>query len=224
LRKPIVLVGVAAVIALAGLELFLRATGFSSPVWYQSDPVLGWTLRPGASGWYNREGRALVQVNSAGQRDREHALQKPAGVYRIAVLGDAYAEAMQVPMESTYWAQLPGLLGSCGFQQGKRIEVLNFGVRDYGTAQIYLTLERTAIRYAPDLVLLQFDHDVRDNSPALDPIRDRPAAGAQHLVECAVHVALSPSLRGESVQRRQSARRDARKPADASLEPGGEPL
>jgi len=174
LRKPIVLVGVAAVIALAGLELFLRATGFSSPVWYQSDPVLGWTLRPGASGWYNREGRALVQVNSAGQRDREHALQKPAGVYRIAVLGDAYAEAMQVPMESTYWAQLPGLLGSCGFQQGKRIEVLNFGVRDYGTAQIYLTLERTAIRYAPDLVLLQFDHDVRDNSPALDPIRDRP--------------------------------------------------
>ena len=161
-------------IALAGLELFLRATGFSSPVWYQSDPVLGWTLRPGASGWYNREGRALVQVNSAGQRDREHALQKPAGVYRIAVLGDAYAEAMQVPMESTYWAQLPGLLGSCGFQQGKRIEVLNFGVRDYGTAQIYLTLERTAIRYAPDLVLLQFDHDVRDNSPALDPIRDRP--------------------------------------------------
>jgi len=174
LRKPIVLVGVAAVIALAGLELFLRATGFSSPVWYQSDPVLGWTLRPGASGWYNREGRALVQVNSAGQRDREHAPQKPAGVYRIAVLGDAYAEAMQVPMESTYWAQLPGLLGSCGFQQGKRIEVLNFGVRDYGTAQIYLTLERTAIRYAPDLVLLQFDHDVRDNSPALDPIRDRP--------------------------------------------------
>ena len=172
--RILLLVGTAAAIVLGGLELFLRATGFSSPVWYQSDPVLGWTLRPGASGWYNREGRALVQVNSAGQRDREHALQKPAGVYRIAVLGDAYAEAMQVPMESTYWAQLPGLLGSCGFQQGKRIEVLNFGVRDYGTAQIYLTLERTAIRYAPDLVLLQFDHDVRDNSPALDPIRDRP--------------------------------------------------
>ena len=174
LLKPVALAGAAAVIAFAGFELFLRATGFSSPAWYQADADLGWTLRPGASGWFSREGRAFVQVNSAGQRDREHALQKPAGVYRIAVVGDAYAEAMQVPMESTYWAQLPGLLGVCGFQQGKRIEVLNFGVRDYGTAQIYLTLERTAIRYAPDLVLLQFDHDVRDNSRALDPIQDRP--------------------------------------------------
>ncbi len=167
-------VGIAAVIVLGGLELFLRATGFSSPAWYQSDPILGWTLRPGASGWFSREGRAFVQVNSAGQRDRDHPLEKPAGVYRIAVVGDAYAEAMQVPMESTYWAQLPGLLEGCGFQQGKRIETLNFGVRDYGTAQIYLTLERTAIRYAPDLVLLQFDHDVRDNSHALDTIQDRP--------------------------------------------------
>lgn len=168
------LAAAAAVVALAGLELFLRATGFSSPAWYQSEPVLGWTLRPGASGWFSREGRAFVQVNSAGQRDREHTLEKPAGVYRIAVVGDAYAEAMQVPMESTYWAQLPRLLEGCGFQQGKRIETLNFGVRDYGTAQIYLALERTAIRYAPDLVLLQFDHDVRDNSPALDSIQDRP--------------------------------------------------
>ena len=57
---------------------------------------------------------------------------------------DAYAEAMQVPLESTYWAQLPGLLEGCGFQQGKRIETLNFGVRDYGTAQSYLVLEKTA--------------------------------------------------------------------------------
>jgi hypothetical protein len=167
LPKSLALVAAAAVLLLGGLELFLRATGFSSPAWYQSDPILGWTLRPGASGWFSREGRAFVQVNSAGQRDREHSLEKPAGVYRIAVVGDAYAEAMQVPMESAYWAQLPGLLEGCGFQQGKRIEALNFGVRDYGTAQIYLMLEKTAIRYAPDLVLLQFDHDVRDNSHAL---------------------------------------------------------
>src|ERR1700752_3065372 len=166
----LIVVGAGALIGLAALELFLRATGFSSPAWYQAAPILGWRLRPGASGWFSREGKAFVQVNSAGQRDREHALEKPAGVYRIAVVGDAYAEAMQVPMESTYWAQLPGLLERCGFQQGKRIEALNFGVRDYGTAQIYLSLEKTAIRYAPDLVLLQFDHDVRDNSHALDPI------------------------------------------------------
>jgi len=157
-----------------GLEIFLRATGFSSPTWYQADPQFGWVLRPGVSGWFNREGKAFVQVNSAGQRDREHPVEKPADVYRIALVGDAYAEAMQVPMEKTYWAQLPGLLQGCGFQPGKRIEVLNFGVRDYGTAQAYLMLETRAIRYRPDLVLLQFDNDVRDNAHALDAIRDRP--------------------------------------------------
>ena len=203
--NSLALVAASTVLLLAGLELFLRATGFSSPAWYQSDPILGWTLRPGASGWFSREGRAFVQVNSAGQRDREHTLEKPAGVYRIAVVGDAYAEAMQVPMESTYWAQLPGLLEGCGFQQGKRIETLNFGVRDYGTAQIYLMLEKTAIRYAPDLVLLQFDHDVRDNSPALDPIQDRPffrleADGALRLE--------SPAHPGESYVGRSSPVRD----------------
>jgi hypothetical protein len=176
-RARILLLAVLAVPALfAALELGLAAAGFSAPVWYRPDPHLGWALRPGASGWFTEEGRAFIQVNSAGQRDREHALDKPADVYRIAVLGDAYSEAMQVALEDTYWAQLPARLESCGFQPGKRIEVLNFSVANYGTAQAYLVLERTAVRYRPDLVLLQFDNgnDVRDNSYALNPIRNRP--------------------------------------------------
>lgn len=176
LRRPARYLLIAIVAAIAVCELALRAAGFGYVPWYRPDPHLGWTLRPGASGWFTGEGRAYVRINSQGQRDREHALEKPAGVYRIAVLGDAYAEAMQVPLEHTYWAQLPAQLEGCGFQSGRRIEVLNFGVRDYGTAQSYLVLERTAIRYRPDLVLLQFDNgnDVRDNSRALDPIQDRP--------------------------------------------------
>jgi hypothetical protein len=169
------LAGAALVLFLA-VELLLRAMGYSYPRWYQPDPQLGWVLRPGVSGWFTGEGRSFVQINSAGQRDRERPMEKPEGVYRIAVLGDAYAEAMQVPLEDTYWAQLPGRLESCGFQPGKRIEVLNFGVRDYGTAQAYLVLQNSAVRYRPDLVLLQFDNgnDVRDNSRALDGIRGRP--------------------------------------------------
>ena len=171
--RPLLAGAVALVIV---LELALAAAGYSAPVWYRPDLHLGWVLRPGVSGWFTGEGRAFVQVNSAGQRDREHALDKPAGVYRIAVLGDAYAEAMQVALEDTYWAQLPARLESCGFQRGKRIEVLNFGVANYGTAQAYLVLERTALRYRPDLVLLQFDNgnDVRDNAYALNGNMERP--------------------------------------------------
>lgn len=168
---PLLVVAAAAVAVLLGLELILRAVGYSSPGWYRPDPRLGWALRPGMSGWFTGEGKAFVQINSAGQRDREHRIDKPGNVYRIAVLGDAFSEGMQVALDRTYWALLPELLASCGFQPGKRVEVLNFGVRGYSTAQAYLTLETTALRYRPDLVLLQFSNgnDVRDNSYALDP-------------------------------------------------------
>jgi hypothetical protein len=160
---------------LLACELILRAIGYNWLQWYRADPQLGWELRPGLSGWFSGEGRSFVDINSAGQRDREHAVYKPEDVYRIAVLGDAYTEAMQVALEDSYWAQLPKRLESCAFRPGKRIEVLNFGVRDYGTAQAYLVLEKTAVRYRPDLVLLQFSHgnDVRDNYPALDSARGR---------------------------------------------------
>ena len=167
----------AAGVALAAvLELGLRAAGFSALQWYQPDRHLGWVLRPGLSGWYTEEGRSFVRINAAGQRDREHPLDKPEGVFRIAVLGDAYSEALQVPLEDTYWAQLPARLERCGFRPGRRIEALNFGVANYGTAQAYLVLERTALRYRPDLVVLQFDNgnDVRDNSSALQSVKTRP--------------------------------------------------
>lgn len=163
-------------IGLAGFELFLRATGYSAPLWYQPDAHLGWTLRPGAQGVFSAEGRADVSVNDAGFRDRTHPLDKPSGVYRIAVLGDSYSEAMQVPLEAAYWSLLPGKLAACGFQPGRKIEALNFGVAGYGTAQQYLLLVSTAIRYQPDLVLLQFTNgnDVRNNSAVLEPEKSRP--------------------------------------------------
>jgi hypothetical protein len=83
---------------------------------------------------------------------------------------------MQVEREQAYWSLLPERLASCGFQPGKRIEVLNFGVSGYGTAQEYVMLQTHAIRYRPDLVLLQFTNgnDVRNNSFALETEKYQP--------------------------------------------------
>ena len=137
---------------------------------------LGWRMRPNLAAWYTQEGKGFVRANDEGMRDRNHLLDKPAGVYRIAVLGDSYAEARQVEREQAFWALLPEELAACGFQKGKRIEALNFGVSGYGTAQEYLMLQTNAIRYRPDLVLLQFTNgnDVRNNSFALEPEKYRP--------------------------------------------------
>ena len=173
---PVVLVLGSLLLAVLAGELALRAIGFSFPSFWQHDERTGSRLRPGAEGWNAIEGTAYVKVNSRGLRDREHALPKPSGVYRIAVLGDSYAEALQVGLEETFWWQLARRLEGCGFQPGKRIEAVNFGVSGYGTAQQLVTLRLRAWDYAPDLVLLAFfpGNDVRNNSRALEREDERP--------------------------------------------------
>jgi hypothetical protein len=166
----------AAAAVLLLVEVTLRAIGYAAPHWYQLDPLLGWKLHPHRHGWYVADGvKSPVHITPQGFRDREHPLDKADGMYRIAILGDEYSEAMAVPLTQTWWWQLPRELQRCGFQPDKLVEVLNFGVGGYGTAQEYVLLETTAIRYQPDLVLLQFSPgDVIDNSAALTSERDRP--------------------------------------------------
>lgn len=156
-------------------ELALRAGGYSSPNFFRSDPETGFALREGVEGWWRREGTAYIRINSAGLRDREHSNPKPPGTFRIAVLGDSYAEAMQVPMEAAFWHVLELKLQACQAFHGRQIEVINFGVGGYGTAQEIQALRHRAWAYSPDLVLLAFlsGNDLRNNVRALegDPMR-----------------------------------------------------
>lgn len=151
-------------------EVLLRAVGFEYPSFYRHDRQTGTALRPGARGWWREEGEAYVSVNSAGMRDdREIAREKPPGVFRVAVLGDSYAEALQVPVERTFWRLLEGRLAGCDFAAARRVEVLNFDVSGYATGQQLLALRHRAAAFGPDLVLLAFlsGNDVRDNSRAI---------------------------------------------------------
>ena len=165
---------IAAAAVLLVVELALRIVGYAAPAWYQLDTRLGWTLKRHKHGWYFAGGqRIAIYINSAEMRDREHVLDKPDGVYRIAVLGDEYSAAFDVPIQRTWWWQLQRALQSC--PSARPVEVLNFGVGGYGTAQEMVLLETTAMRYRPDLVLLQFSpNDVMDNSPALAVEKRRP--------------------------------------------------
>lgn len=166
---------VSTALSLAVAEAALRIAGVSYPNFYGPDPHRGWALRPGAAGWWRKEGDAHVRINRDGLRDDEHPVAKPAGEIRIAVLGDSCVESLQVPAEKTFWALLERELARCPAAAGRRIEALNFGVSGYGTAQELLTLRHHVWKYDPDLVLLAFysGNDVRDNwrPLELDPAR-----------------------------------------------------
>ena len=173
--KNAAIVAVSVAIALALGEMALRATGFSYPNFWEPDPLTGSKLRPGMEGWQRDEGKSYVKISSQGLRDVEHPVAKPANTYRIAVLGDSYAEAMQVPQEKAFWWLLPQRLAACRFAGGKEVEAINFGVSGYGTGHELLTLRERVWQYSPDMVLLAFfpGNDVRNNSKALEGERGR---------------------------------------------------
>ena len=153
-------------------EIALRVAGYSYPEFYSLDQSRGYALRPQIEGWYRKEGEAYVRINSDGLRDQEHSLAKPQDTLRIAVLGDSYPEALSVSMEEAFWAVMERKLRECESFPGKRIEVINFGVSGYSTAQELLTLREEVWKYSPDLVLLAVttNNDITDNSRELKKI------------------------------------------------------
>jgi hypothetical protein len=159
----------AVVVSLILLEGLLRIANVSFPVFDTYDAQRGTALRPGKEGWYQKEGRAYLRINSLGYRDSEHEIAKPAGTFRIAVLGDSFAEARQVAQEDTFWSLLSTNLSSCPGLNGRNVEVSNFGIGGYGTTQELLTMRKDALRFSPDLILLAFfpGNDMQDNSKEL---------------------------------------------------------
>src|SRR5229473_3335943 len=176
LKKKLLLVMLGLLFGLFMSETFLRVIGYSFPLFYTTDYYRGFALQPGITGRYQREGGSDVRVNSDGWRDREHTKAKPADTVRIAVLGDSFAEAMHVPMEQTFWSLLERKLQDCNAFPGKKVEVINFGVSGYGTAQELLTLRQKVWDYSPDIVMLAFTtyNDIYDNSRALSKAEEVP--------------------------------------------------
>ena len=183
-RTNLLIYSVSLVLALLAGEAILRLAGarFSSS-FYVLDQDRGWSLRPDARGDNTQENTVAIEINAAGQRDNiEHAFSKVPGTYRVALLGDSFAEAFQVPLEQSISKQLEKELNSC--LGGQKAEVINFAVGGYGTQQEILTYRLQAKQYNPDMVILLFytGNDLYNNHPLLNPTNadaapyfDRPA-------------------------------------------------
>jgi hypothetical protein len=157
-------------------ELSLRGWGVSYPLIYVPDPCCGSRLRPEMRGLWMKEGQAEFSINRVGFRDRDHEMRKPPGTIRIAVLGDSFVEALQVPASDRLTEVLERNLQEAAAATRRRIEVLNFGVSGHGTAQQLQVLRHYVWDYQPDIVLLAFfaGNDLRNNSRELEACPLRP--------------------------------------------------
>ena len=116
---------------------------------YLYDETLGWKNIPS---WESATFDRKIAINSKGLRDREYPYEKPAGVFRILVLGDSFVWGYGVSNEETFTERLEQALTA----EGAAIEVLNAGVSGWGTDQQLLYLESEGFKYSPELVVLAF--------------------------------------------------------------------
>ncbi|HEX9295965.1 MAG TPA: SGNH/GDSL hydrolase family protein [Polyangiaceae bacterium] len=166
LREKAATVSVSVVVGLLLIELIFRIAAIGSPAFVTVDRVTGVAHVPGARGWYTREGKGWVEIDGAGLRGPRRPLEKPPGALRIALLGDSFTEALQVNDEASYARVVERRLSEL---LGRPVEVLNFGVSGFGTAEEYLLLEHRVWRFSPDWVVVAFltANDVGDNHPTL---------------------------------------------------------
>jgi lysophospholipase L1-like esterase len=136
------LAGAAAILSgalvLGGLELVLRATKPARP---ENDFVTVTWGHP-------------VSRNALGYREREVALPKPAGVFRVMVLGDSLTWGAGLAEQERYTNVLQERLGNNA--DTRRVEVLNFALSGLPTTAERDALEKLAPIVAPDLVVVGF--------------------------------------------------------------------
>lgn len=94
------------------------------------------------------------ESNSAGFRGREYTVEKPAGVFRIVLLGDSFTMGAGVLQEDTYAARLERALNER--HKGRRYEVLNLGVSGLAADVIVERMKDLGLRYNPDMIVYGF--------------------------------------------------------------------
>ncbi|MFH0910107.1 MAG: SGNH/GDSL hydrolase family protein [Planctomycetota bacterium] len=124
----------------------------------------GWGLNPGELITLSDPDTGEIyqdRANSRGWRDRERTLENPAGECRILVLGDSVTYGPVVPAEKVYTRVLEDRLQ----REGYNAEVMNIAYAGWGTDQELEALKEEGLRYAPDLVVIQFcTNDLTDNA------------------------------------------------------------
>lgn len=94
------------------------------------------------------------KLSSRGFRTPEYDFEKPAGVFRVVVLGDSFAFGTKGVPFSALWHQVAGR--EIAAATGRPVEVVNLGMPGVGPRFALRLWEIEAARLDPDLVVLGF--------------------------------------------------------------------
>lgn len=106
-------------------------------------------------------GAANFSTNSLGLRGKEPDIPRPAGLYRVLVLGDETVLGPGLPERHTLSSRLQGFLTHT---TSRNVEVLNAGIPGYSPLLSLLQYRNELFRLQPNLIVLHFDMtDVADD-------------------------------------------------------------
>ncbi|MBI5814215.1 MAG: SGNH/GDSL hydrolase family protein [Nitrospinae bacterium] len=120
-----------------------------------SNQAMGHELAPGSSATLMK---VPVSVNSHGFRDDEYGVEKPAGVYRIMLLGDSLTFGWGAKREERFSQLLEAGLNREMAPAGnaRRAQVMNTGTVNYNTAQEAALYMERGRKFKPDMVILNY--------------------------------------------------------------------
>jgi len=170
LFKKIFLLFFTLIVTFFSLEIIVRKIGYSGEVFQRDNNTGLMTIIPNWRGDWKKECfNNAVSVNSFGFYDKEYTKDKPLNVIRVAMVGDSFVEALQVPLSKTFHKLLEDKLNKEFSYTGKRFEVLAFGHSGNGTYLNTLYAKKYALKFHPDLVINNFLvwNDLKDSNRQL---------------------------------------------------------
>lgn len=121
-------------------------------IWRVRDEIAA-PYRVNAQGWNSGSG--------------DYAVARRPGTARIAIVGDSFVEALQVPFDRSLGERLAAELGGAGHP----VEVYRFGISGAPLSQYLQMAEREVMRYRPDWVVVLVVHNDFDESYKFKPGR-----------------------------------------------------
>lgn len=124
---------------------------------------------------------APFETNSAGLRDQEYAIAKPANTFRVAVIGDSFTMPSGVTIDEAYHSILEQRFNQTG-EDGRQYEFINLGVGGYFLRQYWAVIKHKAQPYTPDLIIIGFcsmnDHNKPPRELFTQPYPVQPETSA----------------------------------------------